>query len=81
MKDATEFFSRGSPSLPSVILAMDHIDAAFTKSIHSTRNVNPAIRAAIVTAKKTLNRYYSRTDDVEVYQIAMSKFYLFISVL
>jgi hypothetical protein len=80
LKDATEFFSQGSPSLPSVIPAMDHIDAAFTKSIRSTRNVNPAIRAAITTAKKTLNRYYSRTDDVEVYRIAMSKFfYLFLS--
>jgi hypothetical protein len=60
---------------------MDHIDAAFTKSIRSTRNVNPAIRAAIVTAKKTLNRYYSRTDDVDVYRIAMSKFSIYFCLI
>ncbi|KAF8162012.1 hypothetical protein BJ912DRAFT_865096 [Pholiota molesta] len=70
LKDATEFFCRGSPSLPSVIPAMDHIDATFTKYRLSTRT-NPAIKSAISTAKKTLNRYYSRTDDAEVYRIAM----------
>jgi hypothetical protein len=33
-----------------------------------------AIRASIGLAKKTLNRYYTKTDDSEVYRIAMSKF-------
>lgn len=37
-------------------------------------SLSPAIRAAIGLAKKTLNRYYSRTDDAETYRIAMSKF-------
>ncbi|KIL54602.1 hypothetical protein M378DRAFT_45706, partial [Amanita muscaria Koide BX008] len=71
LKDATEFFSRGSPSLPCVIPAMDHIDTIFTKSLLPASKANTAIRAAISTAKKTLNRYYSRTDDAEVYRIAM----------
>ncbi|THU87433.1 hypothetical protein K435DRAFT_584645, partial [Dendrothele bispora CBS 962.96] len=31
----------------------------------------PAIHAAVSIAKKTLNRYYDKTDHSEVYRIAM----------
>ncbi|KAF9470670.1 hypothetical protein BDN70DRAFT_909489 [Pholiota conissans] len=70
LKDATLFFSHGSPSLPDVIPAMDHIDALFTIYCMNPKS-NPAICALISIAKKTLNYYYSLTDYSEVYQIAM----------
>jgi hypothetical protein len=53
---------------------MDHIDATFTKLVRPGSKANPAIRVAISTAKQTLNRYYSRTDDAEVYRIAMGEY-------
>jgi hypothetical protein len=54
---------------------MDHINDRLTaKALDNT--LSPAIRAALGLAKKTLNRYYSRTDDSEAYQ-TMSKFFKF----
>jgi hypothetical protein len=50
---------------------MDHIDTYFTNMIAPSSSKNPAIRAALEVAKKTLNRYYSLTDASETYQIAM----------
>lgn len=52
---------------------MDFLDSCFTDAItpsdKQTKKV--AIRAALEVAKKTLNRYYSLTDDSDVYRIAM----------
>lgn len=56
---------------------MDHIDTYFTNTIKPDGDSNRAIRAAIGLGKKTLNRYYSNTDAVEVYRIAMSTLCLF----
>jgi hypothetical protein len=36
---------------------------------------NAAMRAALAVGKKTLNRYYDRTDHSEVYRIAMSMYF------
>lgn len=77
LKDATEYFSRATPNLATVIPAMDHIDTHFTNVILPESDLNPEIRAAIGLGKKTLNRYYSKTDMVEVYRIAMGKYCLF----
>lgn len=73
LKDGTEFFSRGTPNLATVIPAMDHIDTTFTNAIQPTSKTHLAIRYALRLAKKTLNKYYSMTDEVEVYRIAMSR--------
>lgn len=71
-KDATLFFSRSTPSLATVIPAMDHIDEMLTMS--SLNNVYPpSIRAALSIAKRTSNRYYNATDQSEVYRIAMGE--------
>lgn len=75
MKHATQFFSRGMPNLAVVIPAMDHIDNVFTTGIIKTHELDPAIRAALHLAKKTLNRYYSLTDRSETYRIAMGTCY------
>jgi hypothetical protein len=71
LKDATLYFSRGTPNLPTVIPAMDHIDTIFTNATLPSSKNHLAVRAAIETAKHTLNKYYSLTDFSEVYRIAM----------
>jgi hypothetical protein len=56
-----------------VIPAMDHIDTTFTNGILNAHVLEPAIRAALKLAKRTLNRYYSLTDTSETYRVAMGK--------
>ena len=70
-KDATLFFSRSTPNLAMVIPAMDHIDERLTDD-SLDQNLEPSIRAAIALAKKTLNHYYSKTDQSDLYRLAMS---------
>ena len=73
-KDATLYFSRSTPTLATVIPAMDHIDETLTsQSLDS--DYEPAIRTALRLAKKVLNRYYSAMDHSEVYRIAMSTYF------
>lgn len=69
-KEATLFFSRGTPNLVTVIPAMDHIDNFLATS--AERQYSPAIRVALAIGKKTINKYYNMTDHSEVYRIAMS---------
>ena len=70
-KDTTLYFLRSMPTLATVILAMDHIDETLTsQSLDS--DFKPAICVALGLAKKVLNHYYSATDYLEVYHIAMS---------
>jgi hypothetical protein len=73
LKDATLFFSRATPNLAHVIPTMDIISDRLTAKANDP-TISPAIRSALGLAKRTLNRYYSRTDDSEAYRIAMSKF-------
>ncbi|TFK59317.1 hypothetical protein BDN72DRAFT_946352, partial [Pluteus cervinus] len=69
-KDATLFFSRKTPNIAMVIPAMDHIDTHLaTAATSSTYSV--AIKAALTIGKRTLNRYYSKTDHSKVFRIAM----------
>ena len=49
------------------------MDTEFTNHIHNNK-FDPAIRASLTIAKKTLNRYYSLTDASETYCIAMSEY-------
>ena len=49
---------------------MDHIDEHLA-SASISQKYDPAIRAALAIGKKTLNRYYDRTDHSELYRIAM----------
>ncbi|GLB35657.1 hypothetical protein LshimejAT787_0212220 [Lyophyllum shimeji] len=70
LKHATTFFSRSTPNLATVIPAMDLIDQKFTTD-SLDKTYEPAIRVALNFAKKTINRYYTKTDDSELYRIAM----------
>lgn len=59
------------PNFTTVIPAMDHIDTVFTAAIHPNSDKNLVIHAAIITAKKTLDCYYSCINYSDNYQIAM----------
>lgn len=79
-KDATLFFSRGTPNLATVIPAMDHIDKVLATSSDSPYKFSLAIRAALAIGKKAMNRYYDKTDHSEVYRIAMSIIFVLFTI-
>ncbi len=73
-KDATLFFSRGSPTIAAVIPAMDLIDNTLTDAARPNNDaLDPAIRTAAGIAKRTLNRYYKMSDMSATYRIAMGE--------
>ena len=55
-----------------VIPAMDHIKKHLATAT-SELNYSLAIKSALAIGKKTLNRYYDKTDLSEVFRIAMGK--------
>ncbi|KAF8173554.1 hypothetical protein K438DRAFT_1610686, partial [Mycena galopus ATCC 62051] len=73
-KDATTVFSADSKStIAHVLTTMDKIDDLITTTIVPARRqriLDSSIRDALKLAKKTMNRYYSATDDSNVYRIA-----------
>jgi hypothetical protein len=74
-KDATLFFSRGTPNLATVIPAMDHIDKVLATSSDSPYKFSIAIRAALAIGKIAMNGYYNKTDYSEVYRVSMGTFF------
>jgi len=70
-KDATLYFSHGTPNLATIIPAMDHIDKVLATSAGNASKFSPTIRAALTIGKTTMNKYYNLTDQSEVYRIAM----------
>jgi hypothetical protein len=74
-KDATLFFSRGTPSISTVIPAMDHIDEHLATAA-TNQGYTLAIKAALAIGKKTLNRYYNQTDHSDIYRIAMGTYFI-----
>ncbi|GJF00150.1 hypothetical protein PsYK624_164290 [Phanerochaete sordida] len=69
--DATTFVSReDSPALPTVIPTMDLMDEVLTDTSLNEKYA-PSIHVACAMGKKTLNRYYDKTDDLNAYHIAM----------
>ncbi|KAE9387864.1 hypothetical protein BT96DRAFT_777490, partial [Gymnopus androsaceus JB14] len=71
LKDATTFFSSNSPNISSVIPAMDAIDEAFASGIVDNHELCAPLRHALSIGKKTLNKYYALTDDLDIYRITM----------
>jgi hypothetical protein len=65
------FFSRGSPTLFTVIPAMDFIDETLTTQSLNSTQFSSCIYAALALGKQMLNKYYHKTDDSESYRIAM----------
>jgi hypothetical protein len=54
---------------------MDHIDEHLATAA-TDNNYSLAIKAALAIGKKTLNRYYDKTDQSEVFRIAMGMIFL-----
>jgi hypothetical protein len=54
---------------------MDHIDTHLATATQTT-SYSTSIRTALAIGKKTLNRYYDKTDYSEVYRIAMGRFHV-----
>ncbi|KAJ7163967.1 hypothetical protein C8R43DRAFT_879377 [Mycena crocata] len=69
------FFSRGSATLASVIPAMDKIDSllatAVLKKPTGDKKFCIPMKAALLKAKKTLNRYYSLAFHSRIYRITL----------
>jgi hypothetical protein len=70
-KSVSVIFSSDTPSLPSVIPAMDMIDRMLDGAA-SDDTLNESIRAALSLGHNLLYKYYKLTDLSDVYRIAMS---------
>ncbi len=76
LKDATLYFScTGTPTLTTMIPAMDMIDKVFTTAAVNNTEFSAPIWSSLLVAKKTLNQYYQLTDNSDVYRIAMGEFF------
>jgi len=69
-KTVTLQFSTDTPCLATVIPAMDKMHDELEATSKDAK-YSLAVRAALTTGKNLLNKYYSLTDDSEVYRIAM----------
>ncbi|KIK50676.1 hypothetical protein GYMLUDRAFT_182431, partial [Collybiopsis luxurians FD-317 M1] len=62
-----DFFSSNSPNVATVIPAMDAIYEAFATGIVDNQVMSDPICHALSIGKKTLNKYYSLTDNSDIY--------------
>ena len=53
---------------------MDHVDSKLTDATLDEQKYSNAIRVACNFAKRTLNKYYSLTDDTLAYRAAMGEY-------
>jgi hypothetical protein len=63
-------FSSDTPCLATVIPAMDRMHDELTAMAENT-TYSPALRTALALGQKLLNKYYSLTDNSELYRIAI----------
>ena len=63
-------FSSDTPCIANIIPAMDKMHSELTAASNN-KAYSPAIRAALKLGTRLLDKYYSITDNSEVYQIAM----------
>jgi len=73
------FFSYDTPNLATVLPAMGLIDDFLTTTSDLSSKFCIVIHTTLTISKKTLDKYYKRTGELDVYCIAMGKF-LFISI-
>lgn len=78
-KNATTYFSRENATLATVIPAMDQLDtvlatAVISKADGSKLTIGAPVKAALLVAKDTLNRYYKLSDESELYRLAISAY-------
>lgn len=61
-------------NLPDVIPAMDQMHEALKASIDDPE-IDVSIRGALSLGVDLLNKYYSLTDESEVYRVAVGEFF------
>ena len=71
------FFLCSMPNHVTIIPVMDVINGKLTAHAHD-QTLSLAIKASLELGKKTLNRYYSLMDSLEVYRIAMGMWPMFL---
>ena len=79
-KDASDFFSRGTPHLAEVIPVMDAIEKRL-RHYQKRGDFLPSIQAAVGLSMKTLKKYYSQTTHSDLYQIAMGMYFMLLGEL
>ena len=57
---------------------MDHIDTYLATTIQD-QSISAALQGALALGKRTLNRYYNKTDFSEIYRIGMGVFIHFVN--
>lgn len=72
-KSVTLEFSRDTPCAAAVIPTMDKMHTELTAAVENA-NYSSALRAALSLGKTVLDKYYSLSDDSEIYRIAMSMY-------
>ncbi|KAF8144687.1 hypothetical protein K438DRAFT_1453928, partial [Mycena galopus ATCC 62051] len=80
-KDATLYFSNENHcTITQVLTTMDKIDDLITATVVTSslqpggapkRVLHSSIKSALKLARSTMNKYYSRTDESNIYRIAM----------
>ena len=71
-KDAMLFFSQDQvSSIANVIPTMDHIDALLSDA--PVEPLSPSVKHVLRFARKSINKYYSKTDLSNMYHIAMGE--------
>ena len=61
------------PCVAVVIPAMDKMHAELTAAAENVE-YSPALQAALELGKNLLNKYYSLSDDSEIYRIAIGMY-------
>jgi hypothetical protein len=74
-KQVTLEFSTDTPCTAAVIPAMDKMHTDLTAAVENVE-YSPALQAALSLGKDVLDKYYSLSDESEVYRIAMGDYYL-----
>jgi len=75
-KDAMLFFSQGTLNLATVIPAIDIINSMIATISEASQKFCLAIHAALAVGSMTLNKYYNKTDNSEVYHISIGVLHL-----
>lgn len=69
-KQATLYFSRNSATVAGIIPAMDKLDKHLRNTTQDDE-LHPAIQVAMKLARNKMDRYWKKTDDSNIYRIAM----------
>jgi hypothetical protein len=67
LKDAKMYFLKKYPNVLWVIPSMDDLNKFFTECQLNCRDLSAPVRAALGMAKRTINRYYLKTNESDIY--------------